>query len=86
MVNGKECADGWGQRLAGDQLVLSLEDADGEMHSRIPYGPIGDGFGDGVRICHDCAANPGQFHALGCDMERCPICGGQLISCSCDFA
>jgi ribosomal protein L44E len=32
--------------------------------------------------CHDCDASVGQLHILGCDMETCPICGGQLISCS----
>lgn len=31
--------------------------------------------------CHDCGAGPGQFHHFGCDVERCPICKGQLISC-----
>jgi hypothetical protein len=25
----------------------------------------------------------GQLHHLGCDMERCPFCGHQLISCPC---
>ena len=34
-------------------------------------------------ICHDCLAEPGQLHELGCDMERCPFCGKQLISCGC---
>lgn len=33
--------------------------------------------------CHDCDANPGEFHDPGCDVERCPYCGGQLISCDC---
>lgn len=32
--------------------------------------------------CHDCDAKVGELHQLGCDMERCPVCGGQLISCS----
>ena len=35
------------------------------------------------RLCHDCGAEEGQIHELGCDMECCPYCGGQLISCGC---
>jgi hypothetical protein len=36
-------------------------------------------------ICHDCMATEGELHKLGCDMERCPFCGHQLISCSCCY-
>lgn len=35
--------------------------------------------------CHDCGAKPQHFHHEGCDMERCPRCKGQLISCGCEF-
>ncbi len=33
--------------------------------------------------CHDCYVKHGNYHHPGCDTERCPKCGGQLISCDC---
>lgn len=35
------------------------------------------------RRCHDCCTPSGGIHHPGCDMERCPRCGGQVISCGC---
>ena len=34
--------------------------------------------------CHDCNVKPGENHHPGCDMERCPKCAGQIISCGCE--
>lgn len=33
--------------------------------------------------CHDCGAKWAHKHHPGCDMEECPSCHGQLISCDC---
>ena len=33
------------------------------------------------RPCHDCFALKGQYHCEGCDVEECPKCGGQLLTC-----
>jgi predicted Zn-ribbon and HTH transcriptional regulator len=36
--------------------------------------------------CHDCGIEnkKGNLHHFSCDMERCPKCKGQLISCDCN--
>jgi len=34
--------------------------------------------------CHDCNIKNGAVHHFGCDIERCPNCGRQLISCDCN--
>ena len=38
-----------------------------------------------MKTCHDCGAEEGALHEFGCDMERCPFCGGQLICCDCCY-
>jgi hypothetical protein len=35
--------------------------------------------------CGDCVAIRGGWHHPGCDLQRCPVCGGQLMSCGCLF-
>ncbi len=36
-------------------------------------------------VCPACHAAIGEVHELGCPVELCPWCGGQLIHCSCRF-
>jgi hypothetical protein len=42
---------------------------------------LGKTHGESERKCPDCGARPGEYHELGCDAERCPYCGGQLLAC-----
>ncbi|MCI5140694.1 MAG: hypothetical protein D3909_02985 [Candidatus Electrothrix sp. ATG1] len=39
-----------------------------------------------VDTCPACHAATGEEHELGCPVEVCPWCGGQLIHCECRFA
>lgn len=67
-------------------LGCSLACYEGEVVTRVPYRVGDERTGDVKRpdqCCHDCNAADGHMHHPGCDMERCPICGRQLISCGC---
>ena len=35
--------------------------------------------------CSDCGNEKGEYHRVGCDIERCPKCKGQLLTCGCDL-
>lgn len=51
---------------------------DGEKYTRLT-----DHFSEPDGYCHDCNAPHGGYHHPGCDVERCPRCGGQQITCDC---
>ena len=55
-----------------------------KLYEPIKVGDEGDWyFGEPGATCGDCGEAYGKQHLPQCDVERCPLCGGQLLSCDC---
>ena len=69
--------------LRSNGCSIKSVDIENVPRPRIPYSP--PFYGEDFEKCHDCGAIEGRYHHPGCDMEICPGCAGQLISCDCEI-
>ena len=57
--------------------------ADGIERTRVRWGAEADWPHKPGEPCGDCLTPWGELHHPGCDIEECPRCGGQAMTCGC---
>ncbi|MFC1844027.1 hypothetical protein ACFLZ5_04490 [Thermodesulfobacteriota bacterium] len=62
-----------------NEQVLALAENPEKLQEYEPYTPDSN-------LCPSCHVAVGEFHTLGCPVEICPWCSGQLTYCNCRFA
>lgn len=75
-------AQGWPERIQAAQKMLTYT-IDGKEYARIRYGKERHDWKAPRIACHDCAVLEGELHVPGCDVEECPSCHEQALSCGC---
>jgi hypothetical protein len=86
VYNGVDVIRSWPAEIVAAQGDDEVE-IEKQLLKRIPYGQesawlqFNPSFASSP--CHDCAVVQGQLHVPGCDVEQCPRCEGQLITCPC---
>jgi hypothetical protein len=78
-------SEGWLDRDLLDFFGFESESAFKEAAQLIENFPEYQPLQTDADLCPACQAATGELHELGCPVEVCPWCGGQLIHCSCRF-
>ena len=63
---------------ADNKEVLALTRKPEQLREYQPYSTDSD-------LCPSCLVAEGEYHTLGCPVEICPWCNGQLTYCNCRF-
>ncbi len=74
------------KEMARNRYQNTFIDKEQNIYKRIPYGnEVSYDFETWNEYCPDCMAAIGEFHYDKCDIEICPKCRAQLLSCDCDL-
>lgn len=77
-------------QLCGREMTTADSCALEALHQngrRFPLARLGQesGWRGRAERCGDCGIARGGLHHPGCDLQDCPVCGRQLLSCGCGF-
>lgn len=84
IFRGVRVTAAWPERIRAAQEQTTWM-VGGKEFPRVRFGDEEDDWGADRGPCHDCAVIKGELHVQGCDGERCPACGGQVIGCDCSY-
>jgi hypothetical protein len=82
IYNGARMVSYWPERIEQAQQEPTYR-IGGRDLPRVRYGQERIDWGAERQPCHDCRVQAGQLHVPSCDVEECPNCGEQAITCDC---